>query len=75
MSGIWLIVLWLVIFFFLMGGFMDDYDIKSRYGYGERAIYGTGSQIRVTLIGSSLLLPAIISIIILFFTYKIRLKK
>jgi hypothetical protein len=73
-SGIWLIVLWLVIFF-IMGGFMDDYDIESRYGYGEYKVYGSGSQIRETLIGTSLLLSAVISVIILFFTYKSRLKK
>lgn len=73
-SGIWLVILWLVSFF-IMGGFMDDSDIKSRYGYGKHAIYGNGSQIRETIIEISLMSSAIISIIILFFTYKSRLKK
>lgn len=73
-SVISLIALWLLIFF-IMGGFMNAYNIKKLYGYGEYRVYGTPSQIREILATASLLFSTIISIIILFFTYRNELKK
>lgn len=72
-SGIWLLILWGVIFF-VMGGWETDYQLKESYGYGENAIYGGGDEIRKSLIMTSFILSTAISLIILFFVYRNRTK-
>jgi hypothetical protein len=72
-SGIWLLILWADIFL-VMGGYKSDYELNASYGYGDNAIYGGGSVIRRTLIGTSLLISFVISLFILFFVYRDKAK-
>lgn len=72
-SGIWLLVLWAAVFLF-MGGYKSDDELKNSYGYGEYPIYGGGSVIRQSLIWTSLVISFTISLIILFFVYRDKVK-
>lgn len=73
LSGIWLLILWIVVFL-IMGGYKSEYDLESSYGYGENAIYGGGTVIRKALIMTSFLISLGIALLALFFTYKNKIK-
>ncbi|WP_283671615.1 hypothetical protein [Candidatus Ornithobacterium hominis] len=73
LSGIWLLILWIVVFL-IMGGYKNEYDLESSYGYGENAIYGGGTVIRKALVMASFLISLGIALLALFFTYKNKIK-
>lgn len=64
-AAIWLVILCFFLFL-VTGGFTEDGNLENRYRHGEYKIDGTAWQIRKILLGESLLISTVMSIILAF---------
>mgnify|MGYP000861534895 CR=1 FL=1 len=64
-----------IVVYFVMGGYLNDSELKDKYGYGEYAVYGEGWQIRENLMYISAIGAFVISLIIFYFSYNNQINK